>query len=51
MEKYNMYIGMDTDKKNIDVAIATRGIGREERHYGRIENSRAGIDKLYLTRP
>ena len=46
MEKNNMYVGMDTDKSYIDVAICEGSRQAEVRHYGRIENTPAALDKL-----
>ena len=46
MKKNNMYVGMDTDKNSIDVAIGEEGRSKEVRHYGRIENNLSAIDKL-----
>ena len=46
MKNNNMYVGMDTDKNSIDVAIGEEGRNKEVRHYGRIENNLSSIDKL-----
>jgi transposase len=46
MKKNNMYVGMDTDKNSIDVAVGEEGRNKEVRHYGRIENNLAALDKL-----
>ena len=46
MKKNNMYVGMDTDKNSIDVAIGEEGRNKEVRHYGRIENNLSALDKL-----
>ena len=46
MKNNNMYVGMDTDKNWIDVAIGEEGRNKEVRHYGRIENNLSSIDKL-----
>src|SRR5947207_7387083 len=46
MKNNNMYVGMDTDKNYIDVAIGEEGRKEEVRFYGKIENSLTALDKL-----
>ena len=46
MKKNNMFVGMDTDKNYIDIAICEEGRNKEVRHYGRIENNLSALDKL-----
>lgn len=46
MKKDTLYVGLDTDKKHIDVAVADALPSREVRFWGRTTNTPAAVDRL-----
>ncbi len=46
MKKDTLYVGLDTDKKHIDVAVADALPSREVRFWGRTANTPAAVDRL-----
>ena len=46
MIKDTLYVGLDTDKKHIDVAVAEPLPGGEVRYWGKIANEAAALDRL-----
>lgn len=46
MKKDTLYVGLDTDKKHIDVAVAEGLPGGEVRYWGRTANTAASADRL-----
>ena len=45
MGKDRLYVGLDTDKRFVDVAIAEGQLGGEVRYWGQIANDPASIDR------
>jgi transposase len=46
MRKDTLYVGLDTDKKHIDVAVAEPLPGGEVRYWGKITNAAPSVDRL-----
>lgn len=46
MIKDTLYVGLDTDKKHIDIAVAEPLPGGEVRYWGKIANEAAALDRL-----
>jgi transposase len=46
MRKDTLYVGLDTDKKHIDVAVAEALPGGEVRYWGKLANEPAALDRL-----
>jgi transposase len=46
MRKNTLWVGLDTDKKHIDVAVADPLPSREVRYWGRTANTPASVDRL-----
>ena len=46
MTKNTLYVGLDTDKKHIDVAVAEPLPGGEVRYWGKIANQPAALDRV-----
>jgi transposase len=46
MSKDTLYIGLDTDKTQIDIAIAEPLPGGEVRYWGKIANARAALERV-----
>ena len=46
MENNRLYVGLDTDKKHIDVAVAEPLPSEEVRYWGKVANAPASVDKL-----
>ena len=46
MTKDTLYVGLDTDKKHIDVAVAEPLPGGEVRYWGQIANTAAAVSGL-----
>ena len=46
MKKDTLYVGLDTDKKHIDVAVADALPSREVRFWGQTANTPASVDRL-----
>src|SRR5260370_33675430 len=46
MRKDTLYVGLDTDKKHIDVAVAEPLPGGEVRYWGKIANAAPSVDRL-----
>jgi len=46
MRKNTLWVGLDTDKKHIDVAVAERLPDGEVRYWGRTANTPASVDRL-----
>lgn len=46
MKKGTLYVGLDTDKKSIDVAVAEPLPAGEVRYWGRTANTPASVDRL-----
>ena len=46
MRKDTLYVGLDTDKKHVDVAVAEPLPGGEVRYWGKIANTAPSIDRL-----
>ncbi|HJQ60611.1 MAG TPA: IS110 family transposase [Vineibacter sp.] len=46
MSKGTLYVGLDTDKKHIDVAVAEPLPGGEVRYWGKIANTSASVEAL-----
>lgn len=46
MDKRTLYVGLDTDKKHIDVAVAEPLPGGEVRYVGKFANEPASLDRL-----
>jgi transposase len=46
MRKNTLWVGLDTDKKHIDVAVAEGLPSREVRYWGRTANTPASVDRL-----
>jgi len=46
MTKDTLYVGLDTDKKHIDVAVAEPLPGGEVRYWGKIANQPAALDRV-----
>ena len=46
MREDTLYVGLDTDKKHIDVAVAEALPRGEVRYWGKIANETASVDRL-----
>jgi transposase len=46
MQKDTLFVGLDTDKKHIDVAVAEPLPGGEVRYWGKIANTAPSVDRL-----
>lgn len=46
MKKDTLYVGLDTDKRHIDVAVAEPLPGGEVRYWGKIANAAESVDQL-----
>lgn len=46
MRKDTLYVGLDTDKKQIDVAVAEALPKGEVRYWGQVANTPASVDRL-----
>jgi len=46
MKKNTLYVGLDTDRKHIDVAVAEELPGGEVRYWGRLANTPAAVDRM-----
>ena len=46
MDQGTLYVGLDTDKKHIDVAVAEPLPGGEARYWGKIANTAASVEAL-----
>src|SRR5437870_3245306 len=46
MTKDRLYVGLDTDKKHVDVAVADPLPGGEVRYWGKIANEAPSLDRL-----
>lgn len=46
MQDNTLYVGLDTDKKHIDVAVAEALPSREVRYWGRTANTPASVERL-----
>ena len=46
MRKDTLYVGLDTDKKHIDVAVAEALPDGEVRYWGQVANAPASVDRL-----
>src|SRR5262249_16003557 len=46
MRKDTLYVGLDTDKRHIDIAVAEALAGGEVRYWGKIANEAARVDRL-----
>lgn len=46
MKKDTLYVGLDTDKKQVDVAVADPLPGGEVRYWGKIANAAPSLDRL-----
>lgn len=46
MKQDTLYVGLDTDKRSIDVAVAEEMPSGEVRYWGRIANEPASVDRL-----
>jgi transposase len=46
MTKHTLYVGLDTDKRHIDVAVAEPLPGGEVRYWGQVGNEPAALDRV-----
>lgn len=46
MMKDTLYVGLDTDKKWIDISVAEPLPGGEVRYFGKIANQAASLDRV-----
>jgi transposase len=46
MTKHTLYVGLDTDKRHIDVAVAEPLPGGEVRYWGQVGNDPAALDRV-----
>ena len=46
MRKNTLYVGLDTDKKHIDVAVAEALPEGEVRYWGQVANTPASVERL-----
>jgi transposase len=46
MSEHTLYVGLDTDKRSIDVAVADPLPGGDVRYWGRIANDPVSVDRL-----